>query len=114
MSTSLAQIGFNSELENNFVPKEITFIKPIKMVVKKKKVVNGRVNIKLGKKKMVSIAPSTLINHIPATKLKAAAKSVIRHQTAGLHGSVKKSSRKGKKGKKKGKRNSKKVASFII
>lgn len=78
---------------------------------KKKKVVNGKVSIKLGKKKVVSMSPSTLIGHISNTKLKAAARSAIRHQTAGGRTSSKKRGRKGKKKTGKGKG---KVATFIV
>lgn len=118
MSTSFAQFGFNSETGgnqdlNNFPSAETVNI--VKRKMKKKRVVNGKVKIRLGKRKVVSLSPSALIGYIPGTKLKAAAKSVIRHQTSGLRGGGGGGKRKRgrKKGRKKTSRKKRKIASFV-
>lgn len=127
MSTPLAHFGFNfekqqSESDNNNQSRSLagttTSILSIPSVSKrinnkmgkKKRIVNGRVKIRLGKKKVVSLTPSTLIGHIPNTKLKAAAKSAIRQQASGLN----RPSRKGKKKGRKGKKKKSKTANIIV
>lgn len=113
MSTPHAHFGFNFEtntlVESAPVTSEIPITKK-KRMGKNKKVVGGKVKIRLGKKKVVSLSPSTLIGHIPNNKLKAAARSVIRHQSSGGSTSSKRRGRKGKK--KSGKK--KKVTTFIV
>lgn len=116
MSTSVAQIGFKSEISPNLQqqPETATIVDytmaPIK---RKKRVVKGRVKIKLGKSKVVSIAPSTLIGHISSTKLKAAARSVIRQQAAGQRRSSGNKKKKSAK-RRKSKSSNRKVANYIV
>lgn len=116
MSTSVAQIGFKSELSPQHLQESASIIEykmaPIK---KRKRVVKGRVKIKLGKKKVVSIAPSTLIGHISTNKLKAAARSVIRQQAAGQRRSSGTKKRKGaKKRKTRSKSSKRKISNYIV
>lgn len=119
MSTPVAHIGFNSDLNRYTSTNQEALIVDSKMpaVRRKKRVVRGRVKIKLGKRKVVSIAPSTLIGHISSTKLKAAARSVIRHQASGQRrsgGKRKKRTNRSRKRKRSSASARRKVASFII
>lgn len=131
MTTPHASFGFDFETvsqqesdTSSEQPQQAQFV--AMPAVKRKRVIRGgRVRIKLGKKKVVSVAPSTLIGHISSAKLKAAARSVIRQQAVGVKRSrrrrggkkrniKRRKRRSGVRRKRKTNRKNKKLASFIV
>lgn len=71
------------------------------MPARSTKIVKGKAKIPLGKGKVASLSPASLIKYIPTSKLKSAAKRVIRAQTVGGRGSTSRRKGKKRKGKKK-------------
>jgi len=58
--------------------------------------IGGKVRIKVGKKKFAAIPPTALLRHIPISKLRVAARKVIRSTTVQPKGSRKRKSSKRK------------------